>query len=227
MKASKKTLLVVDFCGTLSESVARFDVGHHLQKHGFDGKEEANYWEMVTDTWGSCSVGGEGWATVMQNQWGKGSDEFVKDYWKAHTVDDEWVELLKGRHVGVAVSAVYGNVKKDRGFWDSLFTTDTTNHDFIIATDHYSDAFPAISSALPTTSSLLTPPTTRPDPHHFPYERLVLVDDFGRAENPLSNYHERSAQTANVVRSSLPSHCDLHVVNYTGTHDIQKVKELL
>eukprot|EP01063_Lacrimia_lanifica_P024921 TRINITY_DN32718_c0_g1_i1.p1 TRINITY_DN32718_c0_g1~~TRINITY_DN32718_c0_g1_i1.p1 ORF type:complete len:252 (+),score=42.48 TRINITY_DN32718_c0_g1_i1:48-803(+) len=230
-------LVVLDFCGTLSQSVTRFNVGDHLAKHGLAPHlDEAAYWTMVQRTWARLSTSSDATFTaVFHDEVARrggggvgavGVDAFLRDYWGSHQVDAAWQDVLaatRAPQIELATSAAVGYAKKDPRFWAALLRGGAGPR-VVVATDHYIDAEPAIVAAL-------RPWSVQPvglGAEGCPRD-VVLVDDFGACEQAAAGYAERRRATEEAIRSVLPDGSSLRIVQVTpdGTNHFDSLHQLL
>ena len=247
-------MVVLDLCGTLSRDVCRFDVASHMQASRLcEHMTEAEYWKMVSATWGTCSTQQTSFREAAL-QWMRAHtdtasapsgppdtalDVFLARYWSAHTIDADWTELLAHRTVLLAVSAQVGHAKKERAFWDALLqfpAPDGVDTVTVVATDHYEEAEAVLRTVLPPSCTVMTLGAGGGGGGgcgvlHDHVTDVILVDDFGCAEQQASGYAERRLATEAVVREALPPAAHLHTVAVTPdvstAHYKQRVLELL
>ncbi|KAJ9454142.1 hypothetical protein DIPPA_34086 [Diplonema papillatum] len=230
-----RRLVVLDYCGTLCPSVCRFDVGYWLKRSGLStlGFTEKSYWKFVSDTWEDAAVAGTPFQALLRAEAAGGAkaaagadvdaavSSFVEAYWNAHIVHPLWFEagaLPPAARVLLAVSAVLRAPKKSPAFWETLLYHEALQTNaIVVATDHYSDACEPLARHLGSdrTEVLSRVHRTPARADQFPYDEVVVVDDFGAAERPAACYPERSAETERVLRSVLPAGVTLRIVRFT------------
>ena len=234
-------LLIIDFCGTLSSQVVRFDVDQNLKDVGLseEGYDSKWYWETCQRTWSECSTTPVRYTDKLLEATGSAHhskiNKFMSNYWNYHVIQEDWKNELKGADIQIAVSAAVGFPKKDPRFWESILSNrPSSSNQIIIASDHYIEAvsvikhhFSDVASSISCWSreSVSTTPT---------FNEIIVIDDFGSSEQSASGYAERSAVTEAAIRKVIPTDVKLLVHHYYGATDggtpkksLEEIKMLL
>ena len=152
---------------------------------------------------------------------------------KAHTSTHAAAAAATGGGQAAAATAVYtavsasiGHQKKTAGFWKEMLArvagatcgvpggVPAPPVVFVVATDHYAEAEDVLPGLLPgiRVEKLEAVAEGGGSAGLETVSELIVVDDFGAAEQAAAGYAERRAATEAVIRSVLPPHVGLSVV---------------